>query len=59
MLRVAGVGVAVGNAPVSVKAEADFVSTLPAGNGTVETLRLLLNVKKYYGHMASPSPDEV
>lgn len=58
MLQVAGLGVAVGNAPVAVKAEADFVSSLPAGNGTVETLRLLLNVKKYCGHMASLSPDE-
>lgn len=47
MLKAAGVGVAVSNSQVEVKEAADFVTSLPAGRGAVEALRLLLDVKRY------------
>jgi hydroxymethylpyrimidine pyrophosphatase-like HAD family hydrolase len=47
MIRTAGVGVAVSNSRDEVKGVADFVTSLPAGRGAVEALRLLLDVKKY------------
>jgi hydroxymethylpyrimidine pyrophosphatase-like HAD family hydrolase len=48
MLAAAGVGVAVANASEAVKQSADLVCSLPAGQGTVEALRLLLDVRRYY-----------
>lgn len=47
MIRTAGVGVAVSNSRDELKEVADFVTSLPAGRGAVEALRLLLDVKKY------------
>jgi HAD superfamily hydrolase (TIGR01484 family) len=47
MLRTAAVAVAVSNSREEVKEAADFITSLPAGRGVVEALRLLLDVKKY------------
>jgi Cof subfamily protein (haloacid dehalogenase superfamily) len=47
MLQAAAVAVAVSNSRDEVKEAADLVTSLPAGRGVVEALRLLLDVKKY------------
>jgi hydroxymethylpyrimidine pyrophosphatase-like HAD family hydrolase len=47
MLQSAGVSVAVSNSREEVKSIADYVTSLPAGRGVVEALRLLLDVKRY------------
>lgn len=44
MLRDAGVGVAVGNAPDEVKAAADFACSRDSAEGVVEALRMLIRV---------------
>lgn len=44
MLRAAGVGVAVGNAPAEVKEAADFVCSRESAEGVVEALRMLIRV---------------
>lgn len=44
MLRAAGVGVAVGNAPAEVKAAADFACSRDSAEGVVEALRMLIRV---------------
>lgn len=44
MLRAAGVGVAVGNAPGDVRAVADFVCSRDSAEGVVEALRMLVRV---------------
>lgn len=47
MLQSAKVSVAVSNSREEVKSIADYVTSLPAGRGVVEALRLLLDVKRY------------
>jgi len=47
MLTRALVGVAVANSRDELKQAADIITSLPSGAGVVETLRLLLDVKKY------------
>jgi hydroxymethylpyrimidine pyrophosphatase-like HAD family hydrolase len=47
MLAVAGLAVAVANAPDEVKQVADIVCTLPAGQGAVEAMKMLLDVRRY------------
>lgn len=44
MLRAAGVGVAVGNAPAEVKSAADFACCFNSAEGVVEALRMLIRV---------------
>jgi Cof subfamily protein (haloacid dehalogenase superfamily) len=44
MIRIAGVGVAVGNAPAEVKAVADYACSRDSGEGVVEALRMLVRV---------------
>lgn len=46
MLQHAGVGVAVANAPDAVKRMADYVSPFSAGEGVVDSLRLLLDNRR-------------
>jgi hydroxymethylpyrimidine pyrophosphatase-like HAD family hydrolase len=47
MLQVAGLAVAVANSPDAVKRVADLVCSLPAGQGAVEALKLMLEVRRY------------
>jgi hydroxymethylpyrimidine pyrophosphatase-like HAD family hydrolase len=47
MLAVAGIAVAVANAPDEVKRVADMVCALPAGQGAVEAMKMLLDVHRY------------
>jgi Cof subfamily protein (haloacid dehalogenase superfamily) len=54
MIRAAGVGVAVANAPDSVKAEARYVCTRSNAEGVVEALRLLVTVRRRANDIESP-----
>jgi Cof subfamily protein (haloacid dehalogenase superfamily) len=47
MLEAAGLAVAVANAPDEVKKVADMVCTLPAGQGAVEAMKMLLDARRY------------
>jgi hydroxymethylpyrimidine pyrophosphatase-like HAD family hydrolase len=47
MLTVAGIAVAVANAPDKVKQVADMVCTLPAGQGAVEAMKMMLDIRRY------------
>lgn len=47
MLRVAGLAVAVGNASDEVKRVANLVCNFPAGQGAVEAMKLLLEVRRH------------
>lgn len=49
MLRDAGVGIAVGNAPDEVKAAADYACSHSSASGVVEALRMLVQVLRVRG----------
>lgn len=49
MLRDAGVGIAVGNAPDEVKAAADYACSHSSASGVVEALRMLVQVLRVQG----------
>jgi hydroxymethylpyrimidine pyrophosphatase-like HAD family hydrolase len=48
MLYASGLAIAVANSTDEVKKIADLVSTLPAGQGVVEVIKLLLDVRRYH-----------
>lgn len=49
MLREAGIGIAVGNAPDEVKAAADYACSHSSASGVVEALRMLVQVLRVQG----------
>jgi Cof subfamily protein (haloacid dehalogenase superfamily) len=47
MLEVAGLAVAVSNSTSEVKNVADLISSLPSGQGVVEVIKMLLDIRRY------------